>query len=129
MKLAIRTATKGSVFLSSDGQKENVEAILTRASDVLREHGWIQDQIGEVGQGFCAIGAITYAYTEGKDIPYRYTDAVADTRAQLLLTIKNEMSNDEMSYSFSIPTWNDKYASSLEDVLLMFKKAKFSLYD
>jgi hypothetical protein len=88
--------------------------ILTKASELINQYGWVQGTSGNKGIGFCAFGAIAEASTE----------LYPNTKWEELDTIEgNAIKTVSRFADGSIIGYNDEPNRTKEEVLLAFQKA------
>lgn len=86
--------------------------VLVGGKAIIEEYGWVQGRFGDTTRGFCAYGAMDYAWVtrEGPKVgkPELY-NAVRLFR--------------ETAGAPSVDRWNDEICRTKEEVLAMFDKA------
>lgn len=93
--------------------------VLERALELLREEGWIQNNSGRKGEGFCSGGAINAAVREILAEQYGSDKAHIESqaRAALLKIIHKPYTHRSVAY------WNDKSTRTFNEVEQAFKEA------
>lgn len=99
---------------------EKVIEILKGAEKAIKDYGWVRGQYGNCGIGFCAEGAIDFANQSAETPNYA---TFGDSLDALIEAIPFD---PPPGYN-PIPYFNDKVATSKEEVLAMFKKARKNL--
>lgn len=95
------------------------EELLREAAKIIMRDGWTQKVYGNPGSGFCALGAIRYAYEEA-DGAYDITEA--EERLAEWLRVHEPMVGARDDFD-AVTYWNDRLALTAEDVILGLKRA------
>lgn len=104
------------------------QEVLEKAAANIAEHGHQKGTYGSRQHGFCAIGAIRYAATDGygvhlADLSATKTQDVA-TKAEAMLILELAKGGWRCPVEMSlVPTFNDDPHTTPEDVMLMMKRA------
>ena len=101
---------------SSKLTKQNIAAILTRAKNYIKRHGWVQEDYGHKASGpVCMIGACNAVTT--KDSPgYDLSTDTSETK-EIRQFLKKEFKIN------SVEGWNDQYARSRKEVFEVIDRA------
>ena len=92
-------------------QKADVAVLRSRAAQLIREHGWVQDWEGDHDVGYCLIGALHEA--RGSVDPYAVDSAIADIARELA----EKGCLPGMSAGVILTEFNDAPQRTIDDVL------------
>lgn len=100
--------------------------VFEKAIEVLNEFGHIKGRSGDQDAGYCSIGALNHAYVELTEAPsvYYRPGLWLKMTGQLARYVPNY--NDgprSMAAAIAVAEYNDLPSTTIEDIILMFKKA------
>lgn len=94
--------------------RERIDLTLGRAADLIEEHGWLQGQMGDVGRGFCLLGAVYEGvdYAMYSHDPGSYGLIVEGALRRVRRVVGNKMVG-----------WNDSPGRTREEVVAALRTA------
>jgi hypothetical protein len=125
-KMVAVESIEASIFLAKPGVKEQSDAILVRAAELLGERGWIRNQaINERGE-MCAVGSIRVARQELGIPEESWAETASIVRLKEHVTARFDCpfcdEGIRCDVAHSVPYWNDHIVGGVEDVILAMKR-------
>lgn len=106
-------------FHARHPEPTTVEGILDQAIEALDELGWVQGTLMS-DEGVCAMGAIEVASHD------KYSIRASLGEKALIATVDAVKDHLNLSWA-SLPEYNDRPGTTVEDIKLMFKHARHKL--
>jgi hypothetical protein len=103
------------------------ENVFEKAIEVLQEYGYVKNKYGSDAEGYCALGALHRAYhpscnKSGMACAVGFSEKWV-ALAKQLAAVLGYTADFHYTNAFHIAEYNDRPTTSVEDIILMFKKA------
>lgn len=106
--------------ISAPVEQDEASRVLSRAADLLEEHGWVQRQYGDPVIGFCLVGAIDWVTFGQTDIPPSGVE-IFEIEARLFRSIN--LDSGSLRDRNALTGWNDTWGRTKDEVVAALREA------